>query len=457
MFLYFRYLNLFNFYAIFSFLMCLFLIFNKSIFYYQWVYTVFHFYFFNISWIFGFDFPSYCLSLLTIFLLSLCFLIYWYLRYRFVLYVILLFSSLFFFLNAFISLDFLFFYVFFEGLVIPMFLIVGIWGSRVRKLYAAYQLFLYTLFGSIFMLICFISIFSIHGSSSIDFFLHSYFFAKREFLLWVLLFLGFSVKIPILPFHIWLPEAHVEAPTPGSVILAGLILKLGTYSMVRLLLTNWFFVLSDLILFIFIIALFGLIYPSILALAQLDMKKVIAYSSIAHMNFSLFGLFSNHAIGIVGAFSTMLGHAFTASALFFSIGILYDRYKTRLLFHHGGIVYFLPIFCILYFIFSLANFGFPGTLNFVGEFLTIIGGLSVSSYIIFFSLPGMIFTLIYTLFMYNRICFGGVSSYSRYFADVSIREFFILVLLVILILGFGLYPNILCESVYPFVQRISII
>jgi NADH:ubiquinone oxidoreductase subunit 4 (subunit M) len=182
------------------------------------------------------------------------------------------------------------------------------------------------------------------------------------------MFIGFAVKIPLLPFHIWLPEAHVEAPTPGSVILAGILLKLGTYAMFRFLLNGFANIYTDLQFLIFTVFLIGLLYSSMVAFVQFDIKRIIAYSSIAHMNFLLFGLFSNTMTGLFGSFILMFGHAITSSALFLSIGVLYDRYKTRLIFYYGGLVYFMPIFSVLFFILILSNFGFPGTFNFIGEF-----------------------------------------------------------------------------------------
>jgi NADH:ubiquinone oxidoreductase subunit 4 (subunit M) len=259
-----------------------------------------------------------------------------------------------------------------------MFLLIGIWGSRSRKIYASYQFFVYTLLGSVFVLLCFLSIYFNKGSSSFDFFLNSYFFTNRQLIIWILMFLGFAVKIPMIPLHIWLPEAHVEAPTPGSVILAGILLKLGSYAIIRLLLVFFFFIVYDLIFIILVISLLGFTYASMVALSQIDIKKIIAYSSVAHMNFSLFGMFSYSIIGIAGMFFLMLGHAITSGALFLGIGVLYDRYKTRLIFYYGSLVIFMPVFSIIYFIFILSNFGFPGTINFVGEFLILLGGFNFS-------------------------------------------------------------------------------
>lgn len=258
------------------------------------------------------------------------------------------------------------------------------------------------------------------------------------------MFFGFAVKIPVMPVHIWLPEAHVEAPTPGSVILAGILLKLGTYAILRLLLGFFYNISYDLIFFILVLSLIGFSYASMVALSQIDIKKIIAYSSIAHMNFSLFGMFSFSIVGLAGMFYLMLGHAITSGALFLGIGVLYDRYKTRLIFYYGSLVNFMPIFSLLYFIFILSNFGFPGTSNFVGEFLILVGGFEFSNIIIFLSTFGMILSLIYSLFLYNRIFYGALQeSFLRYYTDCSRLEFTILIIFAFFVIIGGLYPQLI--------------
>ncbi len=210
----------------------------------------------------------------------------------------------------------------------------------------------------------------------------------------------------LLYLYIYDYQKHnVEAPTPGSVILAGILLKLGSYAMLKLLLVSFVFIFNDIIFFILIIALIGLIYPSMVAFSQIDIKKIIAYSSIAHMNFSLIGLFSQSIVGLMGVFVLMLGHAITSGALFLGIGVLYDRYKTRIIFYYGSLATFMPIFSIIYFFFVLSNFGFPGTVNFVGEFLILVSGLSLSNVIIIFSNLGLILSLVYSLFFFGRLFF----------------------------------------------------
>lgn len=230
----------------------------------------------------------------------------------------------------------------------------------------------------------------------------------------------------MLPFHIWLPEAHVEAPTVGSVILAGILLKLGAYAMIRFLIVSFYNISYDLIFFVLVFCLLGLLYSSLIAFNQIDVKKIIAYSSIAHMNFSIIGLFSQVILGLSGSFFMMFGHALTSSALFFGIGVLYDRFRTRLIFYYSGLVILMPFFAFLYFIFTLSNFGFPGTINFVGEFLITAGGFVISNSILIFSSFGLLLSLVYSLFFYNRIMFGIFSSFIRFYSDCTRLEFFCL-------------------------------
>ena len=431
------------FYFIIYFLLSLFiiLILNKSIIWYQIIFKFYTASFIDISYIIGIDGISISFILLCSFIILFCFLLYWYLNYLLNFYSFVLFFSLWVLVNIFASLDLVFFYIFFEGIVIPMFFIIGIWGSRKRKIYASYQFFIYTLLGSVFVLLVILSIYFNKGSSSFDFILNTYFFSNRHLILLIFLFIGFGVKVPIMPVHIWLPEAHVEAPTPGSIILASILLKLGSYAILRLMLVLFFNVSLDLIFFILILSLFGFTYASMVALSQIDIKKIIAYSSIAHMNFSLFGIFSESLLGLSGIFFLMFGHAITSGALFLSIGVLYDRYKTRLIFYYGSLVLFMPIFAICMFILILSNFGFPGTINFVGEFLILVGAFEYSNVIVFLSTFGMILTLIYSLSIYARIFFGSLQiSFIRFYSECSRLEFFILINFIFFVLFLGLCP-----------------
>jgi proton-translocating NADH-quinone oxidoreductase chain M len=427
--------------------------FQKSAIHFQFLKSITHLDFWNFSYLIGLDGLSLSLLILSTFLILFCTLNYWHLRYQMPLYLFCLALSLWFLLNVFTILDFMLFFFFFEAVVIPMYLLVGIWGSRVRKIYAAYQLFIYTLFGSFFMMICFFDIYLQQGSGSFLFFDSSMLYhEERQYFLWLFLFLGFAVKLPTFPVHIWLPEAHVEAPTPGSILLAGVILKLGSYGLLRFFFGGSFTAVSfELIYWIYALALIGFLYGSLVALNQQDLKKTIAYSSIAHMNFSLLGLFSGHVIGVLGALFLALGHGIGAAGLFFGIGLLYDRYKSRLVHYYGGLANLMPLFSAVYLILILANFGFPGTFNFVGELFLLSGFFYQSLFTAVIANIGLVLTLIYSLFLYNRVFFGPFKpGRIAYFCDLSRLEFYLATLLCFLILWGGLAPNFILSFFHLF-------
>lgn len=441
---YLRILGYFYFIILFLISLYLIIILNKSILWYQIILKFYTIKFINISYIIGLDGISISFILLCSFIILFCLLLYWYLNYQYNNYLILLYFSLWILINIFASLDLFMFYIFFEGIVIPMFLLIGIWGSRKRKIYASYQFFIYTLLGSIFVLIVIMSLYFNKGTSSFDYFSNVYIFNNRQILILMFLFVGFGVKVPIMPLHVWLPEAHVEAPTPGSIILASILLKLGSYAMIRLLLILFFNISTDIIFFILILSLFSFSYASMTALSQIDIKKIIAYSSVAHMNFSLLGLFSNSFIGLSGVYFLMFGHAITSGALFLSIGILYDRYKSRIIFYYNSLVLFMPIFSIIMFVLILSNFGFPGTINFVGEFFILVGAYTYSNVIIFLSTFGMILTLIYSLSLFGKLFFGKFDiNFIRFYAEISRLEFYCVIIFFILVLIFGLLPYLI--------------
>jgi len=412
--------------------------------------------FLNMNFHLGIDGISLFFVLLTTFLVPVCLLISWksvtHLVKEFLVAFLILES---FMLAVFCILDLLLFYVFFESVLIPMFLIIGVYGSRERKIRAAYQFFLYTLIGSLFMLLAILCIYFQVGTTDLQVLTTVEFSEPRQFLLWVAFFLSFAVKVPMIPFHIWLPEAHVEAPTSGSVILAGILLKLGTYGFLRFSIPLFPEATVYFTPFVYTLSVLGIIYASFTTLRQIDLKKIIAYSSVAHMGFVTLGLFSLNTHGVEGALLLMLSHGFVASALFLCIGILYDRTHTRLIRYYGGLVQTMPIFSFFFFIFTLGNLSLPGTSSFVGEFLILLGVFQTNTFIATLAATGMILGGAYSIWLYNRVVFGNLKpQYLHHFADVNRREFFILLPFVLAIFWMGIYPSIFLESFHLSVGNI---
>jgi NADH-quinone oxidoreductase subunit M len=347
---------------------------------------------------------------------------------------------------VFIVLDVLFFYFFFEATLIPMFLIVLIWGSRERKVRAAYYLFLYTFFASMFMLASILYLCYIFNTtnyldllllcSSIDFDV-----AK---IIWLGFFFSFATKLPLMPFHIWLPEAHVEAPTAGSVILAGVLLKLGSYGMIRFLLGFFPTVSLFFLPLICMLSICGIIYTSLTAIRQSDFKRIIAYSSVAHMSLVNIGIFSLHFLGVSGAILQSLSHGFVASALFLCIGVVYDRFHTRIIKYFSGLTLSMPLYAITFLFFSMANIALPGTSSFVGELLLLAGSIHANTFVVFFGATGMVLGGVYSLWLCNRILFGNLKSennfYCQAFLDITRLEFYVFLPLLVATLFIGVYP-----------------
>lgn len=412
--------------------------------------------FLNMHWYIGIDGISLFFIILTTFLVPVCLLISW----SSITHLVKEFLVAFLFLETFMiavfcMLDLVLFYVFFESVLIPMFLIIGIWGSRERKIRAAYQFFLYTLIGSLFMLLAILLIYFQVGTTDLQVLMTTEFSERRQFFLWLAFFLSFAVKVPMIPFHIWLPEAHVEAPTSGSVILAGILLKLGTYGFLRFSIPLFPEATVYFTPLIYTLSVLGIIYASFTTLRQIDLKKIIAYSSVAHMGFVTLGLFSLNAQGIEGAILLMLSHGFVASALFLCIGILYDRTHTRLIRYYGGLVQTMPLFSFFFFVFTLGNLSLPGTSSFVGEFLILLGVFQTNTFIATLAATGMILGGAYSIWLYNRVVFGNLKPiYLNQFADLNRREFFILLPFVVCIFWMGIYPSIFLESFHFSVANI---
>lgn len=406
-------------------------------------------YFLNIQYIFCLDGISILLINLTTFLIPICILVNIVsINYRFKEYVLLLFILEILLINTFSVLNLFFFFIFFESVLIPMFIIIGIWGSRQRKLHAAFQFFIYTMFGSVFMLISFFIIYWHLGTTNYEVLLFSEFSKIYQKFLWFAIFFSFALKIPMIPFHIWLPEAHVEAPTAGSVLLAGILLKLGGYGMLRFLIPIFIFGTYFFLPLIYTISILAIVYGSLTTLHQVDLKKIIAYSSVVHMNFAVIGLFSLNIEGIQGSIFLMLSHGVVSSALFLCVGCLYDRYHTRIVKYYGGLVFAMPVFSLFFLIFTLANIAFPGTSGFVGEFLIFLGIFQQNNIVGFFSAFGVILSAAYSIWLYNRIIFRNISAFLFKFRDLKKTERFLFYPLILLIFLMGIYPKFFLDITY---------
>jgi NADH-quinone oxidoreductase subunit M len=394
----------------------------------------------------GIDGLSLLLVLLTAFLIPICVLLSWNFSIevnskKYNIAFLVLESILF---GVFTSLDIMLFYLLFEAVLIPMYFIIGVYGSRKRRIRASYLLFLYTLFSSIFMFLAILYIYFISGTTD-------YLVLKTiqlndiaERCCWFAFFLSFAVKMPLVPFHIWLPEAHCEAPTAGSVILAGILLKLGGYGFLRFSIGLFPEASAFFTPLIYTISAFGVVYASITTLQQVDLKKIIAYSSVGHMGLVTVGLFSANTQGIIGAVLLMISHGIVSGALFLCIGILYERHSTRIVRYYSGLIHTMPIFSVCFITFSLGNLGLPGTSSFIGEFLIIAGALETNTWIALLCGTGMVLGAGYTLWLLNRILFGNVKNTAIiHFKDLTRFEFALLFPFVFLTIFLGLYSEIL--------------
>jgi proton-translocating NADH-quinone oxidoreductase chain M len=396
---------------------------------------------FNV--VLGVDGISLFFVILTTFLIPVCILVSWtsislYVKEYCIAFLLL--ESL--LILVFSVLDVLLFYIFFESVLIPMFLIIGVWGSRERKIRAAYQFFLYTLFGSVLMLLAILLLYFQTGSTDLQVLYASNFSETRQIVLWLAFFASFAVKVPMVPVHIWLPEAHVEAPTAGSVILAGILLKLGTYGFLRFSIALWPYATYYFTPLIYTLSILAIIYTSLTTLRQIDLKKIIAYSSVAHMNFVTLGLFSLNSQGVEGSLLLMLSHGLVSPALFLCVGVLYDRHKTRLIRYYAGCGRTMPLFALLFVFFTMANISLPGTSSFIGEFLVLTGTFQNNTLIAVCAASGMVLGAAYALWLCNRLLYGvSKPHFLTSFSDVTRREFSMFLPFVISILWMGLYPE----------------
>jgi NADH-quinone oxidoreductase subunit M len=348
-----------------------------------------------------------------------------------------------FMVGIFCALDFILFYVFFEGVLVPMFLIIGIWGGS-RRIYSAFKFFLYTLLGSVLMLLAILAIYFKTGTTDIVYALNhaNLFSPSLQKWLWLAFFASFAVKIPMWPVHTWLPDAHVEAPTAGSVILAAILLKLGGYGFLRFSLPMFPAASHFFTPLIFTLSAIAVIYTSLVALAQTDMKKTIAYSSVAHMGFVTMGAFALTSEAVQGAVIQMLSHGLVSAALFLCVGVLYDRMHTHEIARFGGLVERMPAYAFVFMVFMLASVGLPGTSGFVGEFLILIGTFKVSTLECFLVATALFLAPMYMLYLYRRVIFGTLTRADlRNILDLSAREKLVFAPLLVLVLWMGIYPS----------------
>ena len=395
----------------------------------------------GISYHMGVDGISMLFVILTTFLMPLCILASWdAIEKRVKAYMIafLILETL--MIGVFCALDIVLFYVFFEAGLIPMFIIIGVWGGK-RRVYASFKFFLYTLAGSVLMLLAIMAMFFQSGTTDIPTLLTHNFPASMQTWLWLAFFASFAVKMPMWPVHTWLPDAHVEAPTAGSVILAGILLKMGGYGFLRFSLPMFPEASAMFAPLVFTLSVVAIIYTSLVALMQEDMKKLIAYSSVAHMGFVTMGIFAMNQEGVQGAIFQMLSHGLVSGALFLCVGVIYDRMHTREIDAYGGLVNNMPKYATVFLIFTMANVGLPGTSGFIGEFLTMLGVFKVNTWVAFFSATGVILSAAYALWLYRRVIFGALTKDSlKNLLDLSTREKAIVYPLVVLVIFFGVYP-----------------
>jgi NADH-quinone oxidoreductase subunit M len=390
----------------------------------------------------GVDGISVLFVLLTAFLMPLCIVASWRsIENRMIEYLIcfLVLETL--MIGVFCALDLIEFYLFFEGGLIPMFLIIGVWGGK-RRVYAAYKFFLYTLLGSVLMLAAILAMWATAKTTSIPELMAYHFAPAFQIPLWLAFFASFAVKMPMWPVHTWLPDAHVEAPTAGSVILAGILLKMGGYGFLRFSLPMFPHASSVFTPLVFTLSVIAIVYTSLVAFRQTDIKKLIAYSSVAHMGFVTMGIFSANAQGVQGAIFQMLSHGVISGALFLCVGVVYDRMHTREIAFYGGLVNRMPVYAATFMLFTLGNVGLPGTSGFVGEILTMVGAYGASTWTALFATTGVILSAVYALTLYRNVVFGEMTNPQlAAIADMNWREVVIFAPLILSTVALGVYPK----------------
>ena len=395
----------------------------------------------------GVDGISFPFVLLTTFLLPICILASWKSiqnRVKEYMVAFLVLETL--MVGVFCALDLVLFYFFFEGSLIPMFLIIGIWGGP-RRVYSAFKFFLYTFTGSVLLLLAVMAMYGVAGTTDITILLQTHFPSSMQKWLWLAFLASLAVKTPMWPVHTWLPDAHVEAPTAGSVILAGILLKFGGYGFIRFSLPMFPEASAYFTPLVFALSIIAIIYTSLVALVQEDMKKLIAYSSVAHMGFVTMGLFSMTSQGVQGAVFQMISHGLVSGALFLCVGVVYDRMHTRDISAYGGLAARMPLYATVFMIFTLANVGLPGTSGFIGEFLTLLGTFRVNSWVAFLATTGTILSAAYALYLYRRIIFGVLDKPSlASILDLSWREAALFAPIVALTIFYGFYPAPVLDS-----------